>query len=303
MPAAFRRFALIAFGALLLTGLAPEASAQELDCRVNVNAEQLAGNEFGFLADLDEQIEQYLNGRSWTEDRFEEFERIRCTMQITFTEAQGLDRFTANITIASQRPIYGSPRTIPVVTINDSQWQFQYNRGQPLIFDTNRYDALTSLLDFYAFVLLGYDYDTFSELGGTSYFEQAREISELAQAQGDPGWLSIGDDRTRTTLVRQLLDPRYLPLRRAYFLYHFGTLDRFTRDPEDAWQTGYSAIEAIYELFTEVSRKYATDLFFATKSGEIVELFADADDVRNELYAILIEMDPARSSDYDRLLE
>lgn len=301
MRLVFRRLALLVLG--LALGVAPEASAQEFNCRVTINASQLAGNEFGFLNDLDEQIEQYFNGRSWTEERFEEFERIACTIQVTFTEAQGLDRFTATITVGSQRPIYGTPRNVPLITINDSQWQFQYNRGQPLIFDTNRYNALTSLLDFYAYLLLGYDYDTFSELGGTPYFEEAREISELAQAQGDPGWLSIGDDRTRTTLVRQLLDPRYLPLRRAYFLYHFGTLDRFTRDPEAAWQTGFSAIEQIYELFLEVSRKYATDLFFATKSGEIVELFADADDVRNELYALLIEMDPARSSDYDQLLQ
>jgi hypothetical protein len=303
MRSVLRRLALLALGAACVFGAAPEASAQELNCRVNVNFSQLAGNEFGFLSDLREEIEQYLNGRSWTDDRFEEFERIGCSVQITFTEAQGLDRFTATITLSSQRPIYGTPRTIPVVTINDSQWQFQYNRGQPLIFDTNRYDALTSLLDFYAFLLIGYDYDTFSELGGTPYFEQAREISELAQAQGDAGWLSIGDDRTRTTLVRQLLDPRYLPLRRAYFLYHFGTLDQFTRDPEAAWQTGFSAIEQIYELFLEVSRKYSTDLFFASKAGEIVDLFADADEVRNELYALLIEMDPARSSDYDQLLQ
>ena len=300
MSAILRRFARVAF-AVCLFGAA--ATAQELDCRVIVNDDQLGGNEFEFLDDLRDEVEQYFNGRSWTEDRFEEFERIRCSVQIVFVEAQGLDRFTANITVASQRPIYGTPRTVPVVTINDSQWQFQYNRGQPLIFNTNRYDALPSLLDFYAYLLLGYDYDTFSELGGTPHFERAREISELAQSQGDAGWLSIGDDRTRTTLVRQLLDPRYLPLRRAYFLYHFGTLDQFTRDPEAAWETGFSAIEAIYELFLEVSRKYSTDLFFTTKAGEIVELFSDADGVRNELYAILIEMDPARSSEYDQLLQ
>lgn len=300
MRSALRRLVLLLVAGLVL---APAASAQELDCRVTVRFEALSGNEFSFLGDLQEQIEQYLNGRSWTDDRFEEFERINCSMQITFTEAQGLDRFTAQIAVGSQRPIYGTPRRTAVFQIVDSQWQFQYNRGQPLIFNPNSYNALTSLLDFYAYMILGYDYDTFSELGGTPYFERAREVAELAQAQGDPGWLSIGDDQTRTTLVRQLLDARYLPLRRAYFLYHFGTLDRFTRDPETAWQTGYTAIEGIYELFLETSRKYATDLFFAAKSSEIVQLFEDADDVRSELYALLIEMDPARSSDYDRLLE
>lgn len=299
MPSALRRFAWLA---LAVVALAPGASAQELDCRVTVDFRALSGNEFSFLNDLQEEIERYFNGRSWTEDRFAEFERINCTVGITFTEAQGLDRFVAQIAVGSQRPIYGTPRRTAVFQIIDSQWQFQYNRGQPLIFDTNRYNSLTSLLDFYAYLILGYDYDTFSELGGTPYFEKARDIAELAQAQGDPGWLSIGDDQTRTTLARQLLDARYLPLRRAYFLYHLGTLDRFTRNQEEAWQTGFTAIEGIYELFREVSRKYATDLFFAAKSNELVQLFEEADDVRSQLYAMLIEMDPARSSDYDRLL-
>ncbi len=294
------RFLVLLLG---LVALAPAAAAQELLCRVRVDFTQIGGNEFEFLNNLQDQIEQYLNQRSWTDDRFREVERIDCTVNVTLTEAQGLDRFTAQIVVGSRRPIYATGSSTTVFQAIDSQWQFQYNRGQPLIFDTNRYDALTSVLNFYAFLILGYDYDSFSELGGTRFFDQAREISELAQSQGDPGWVSIGDDRTRTTLVRQLLDPRYEGLRRASFLYHFGALDLFMRDSETAWTTGFTAIEAVYELFLEVSRKYASDLFFATKASELVQLFGEADEVKNQLYAMLIEMDPARSSDYDQLLE
>lgn len=288
---------------VLLVALGAPAQAQELNCRVSVDFRTLSGTEFSFLNDLRDQIEQYLNGRAWTEDRFNDLERIECNVGITFTEAQGLDRFTAQIVVGASRPIYATRQNTRVFQVVDSDWEFQYNRGQPLIYDPNRFDALASLLDFYALLILGYDYDTFSELGGTPFFERAREISELAQAQAGPGWVSIGDDQTRTALVRQLLDPRYEPLRRAYFLYHLGALDRFTREYEEAWQSGFSAIEGIYELFLEVSRKYSTDVFFATKSSEIADFFFEAEDVRNQLYAMLIEMDPARSSDYDRLLE
>lgn len=288
---------------LVLLCLAGPASAQELNCRVTINTSALSGNEFSFLSDLRNEIEQYLNGRSWTDDRFEESERIDCTVSITFTEAQGLDRFNAQIVVGSRRPIYATQQSTTVFQVVDSNWEFQYNRGQPLIYDPNRFDALTSMLDFYALLILGYDYDTFSELGGTPFFRRAREISELAQAQGGPGWISIGDDQTRTALVRQLLDARYEPLRRAYFLYHLGALDRFTRNYEAAWETGYTAIEGIYDLFLEVSRKYATDIFFAAKSSELTNLFSEADAVRSQLYAMLIEMDPARSSDYDQLLD
>ncbi|MEM1043997.1 MAG: DUF4835 family protein [Bacteroidota bacterium] len=289
--------------ACLLTA-APGAAAQELLCTVRVEYSSLGGNEFDFLDDLEEQIEQYFNNRSWTDDRFRRgIEEIDCNVRIEVLDAQGLDRFTAQIIVQARRPIYATVRNTTVFQVADTEWQFQYNRGQPLIFDANRYDSLTSILDFYAFMILGYDYDTFAELGGTPFFEQAREISELAQSQGDPGWVSIGDDRTRTALVRQLLDPRYEALRRAYYLYHFGTLDLFTQDHETAWQTGFTAIEGIYELFLEVARKYATDVFFTVKAREIGDVFEEADEVKNQLYTMLIEMDPARSSDYDRLLE
>lgn len=287
----------------LAAGLAAGASAQELNCRVSVNFSALAGNEFDFLRDLQRNVEEYLNGRSWTDDRFEPYERIDCNVGITFTSAQGLDRFVAQIAVGASRPIYGVLQRTTTFQVLDGEWEFQYNRGQPLIYDPNRFDPLTSVLDFYANLILGYDYDTFSELGGTPYFERARQIAERAQAQGTRGWVAIGDDNTRTSLVRQLLDPRYEPLRRAYFLYHFGGLDRFSRQPEQGWETAYSAIEAIYELFQETSRKYAIDVFFMTKSAEIAQLFQEATDLRNPLYALLIEMDPARSSDYDRLVQ
>ncbi|MDX1530698.1 MAG: DUF4835 family protein [Rhodothermales bacterium] len=294
----------LALGLLLAAGvvLAPPAAAQELNCRVSVRYDALQGNEFTFLADLREEIEEYLNGRSWTEDRFDNFERIDCTVSVTFTEAQGLDRFRAQLAVGAQRPIYATAQRTTVFQVVDSDWEFQYNRGQPLIYEEQRFSALESLLDFYALLILGYDYDTFSELGGTRYFERARQIAELGQAQGASGWVALGDDDTRTSLVRQLLDPRFVPLRRAYFLYHFGALDRFTRRPEEAWESGFSAVEALYELFLETSRRYATDVFFATKANELVELFEDFPE-RAQLYAILVEMDPARSSSYDRLTQ
>jgi hypothetical protein len=114
-----------------------------------------------------------------------------------------------------------------VLQVNDSEWQFEYAQGTPLTFDVERYNALTSVLDFYAYVMLGYDYDTFSELGGAPHFQKARRIAELAQSQNATGWSAAGDDRNRIALITQLLDPRFVPLRKAYFQYHFGGLDHF----------------------------------------------------------------------------
>jgi hypothetical protein len=280
--------------------LAPRAAAQELDCRVSVNYSALTGTEFGFLSELADQIEIYLNQRSWTEDRFQDYERIVCSFSLTITEAEGLDRFRGRLTVGSQRPIWGTPNRTQVFQIIDNSWQFTYNRGQALVFDLNRFDSIASVIDFYAFLILGYDYDTFSELGGTPFFEQSRRISELAQGQGSPDWQSVGEDQTRGTLVRQLLDARFERLRRAYFLYHFGGLDRFTSDYQAAWETAASAIELVHEVYLETSRRYALDVFFTAKSNEIPDLFGEFPR-RTNLYSMLVDMDPGRAASYDRL--
>jgi hypothetical protein len=292
------RFVLVLL--LVALAVAAPARAQELRCNVSVNYSALSGTEFGFLADLKNNVEEYLNTRSWTQDVFDDVERIECTVQITITEAEGLDRFKAQLSVGASRPIYGTGQRTTIFQVLDGNWNFQYNRGASLIFNPNRFDPLTSMLDFYAHVILGYDYDTFSEMGGQPHFERAREIAAMGEAQGAVGWTSIGDDRTRTTLVRQLLDPRYAPLRRAYFQYHFGCLDHFVRQTEPAWEAGFAAIEGLFGLFNEVGRKYSSDVFFNTKFQELPRVFQDAPN-RSDVYGMLIQMDPAHQSNYDAL--
>lgn len=294
---------------LFLLGLlvvAPTAVAQsgEFNCRVTVNYESISGNEYGFLDDLENDVFEYVNNRAWTELFFEDIERIGCELFITIREAESLSRFRAEIFVRSVRPIYGSSGSTNVFAVSDDTWTFDYNRGQPLIFDPNQYDSLTSVIDFYVFLMLGYDFDTFEELGGTPYFEQAREIADIATGRGVDDWVAIGDERSRNTLIQQLLDPLYTPLRRAYFQYHFGALDRFASRNEEAWATAFEALSNVYEVFEEFNQlRYAIDLFITAKSDEIVEMFREADDQRNDLYDMLIDMNPSNLQVYQGLIE
>src|SRR5690606_10315626 len=160
-----------------------------------------------------------------------------------------------------------------------------------LIYSPNRFDAFVSVLDFYANLILGYDYDTFSELGGQRYFERARAIAELARGVNAEGWFLVGDERTRGALITQLLDPRFEPLRRAHFAYHFGVLDHFTTEHEEAWERAMEVLASLNALYDEFNaRRFATDVFFSAKHTELAALLADAPR-RNEAYELLIEMD------------
>jgi hypothetical protein len=297
-----RRLAFLAV--FLPTLLALPARAQELRCTVTVNKDALQGTEFAYLDDLREEISRYVNDRAWTDDVYLDRERIDCAFQITFTRALTLNTFEATIVVSAHRPIYGTPQRTQTFLTQDNRWgPFTYTQGQGLIYAPNRFDAFVSVLDFYALLILGYDYDTFSALGGQPYFERARAIAELARAVDAEGWFIVGDERTRGNLITQLLDPRFAPLRRVHFDYHFGVLDHFTTQHEQAWERGMEVLTALNTLYEEFNaRRFATDVFFSAKFNELADLFADAPR-RNEAYELLAEMDAPHLTTYDRIVQ
>ena len=293
--------------ALGLAFAARPVHAQELNCTVSINRQQLTGNEYEFLDELRSQVERYFNDRAWTDDVYDNRERIDCTVQITITQAVSLTQFNAQIAVQATRPIYGTAQRSLTLRLLDNTWAFNYARGQALVFDLNRFDSLSSVLDFYALVVLGTDYDTFSELGGQTYWERARQVADLGRVVTSDlgnGWTALNstDDRSRSDLVQQMLDPVFLPLRRAQFAYHFGALDRFTADPETSWTAALATLEALHGLYLTFNRRrYATDVFYSAKFTELASLFRDAPQ-RNEAYAYLSEMDATHLSTDDVLV-
>lgn len=284
------------------TGTVGASSAQELDCQVQIDRSQLSGSEFSFLDDLQRQIQEYLNARNWTEDDFQEHERISCSFQIVILESVSLSEFRSRLVVTSRRPIYGTAQSTSVLRVNDSEWKFEYSRGTSLTYDLDQYNSLTSVLDFYAHLILGYDYDTFSALGGTSFFESARRVADRAEGSGDSGWSSIGAEQNRSTLIANLLDQRHQPLRRALYEYHRKGLDRFIRETQSARETVLGVLETLRSLSQQLSRSYALDLFFSTKYEELAVLFSDSD-MGGRAHDILVGIDPSHSSAYNQIVE
>lgn len=302
------RFLAIAAVLLAAVGLAAPAGAQELNCQVTLNRDAVTGTEFGYLDELRTEVFRYLNSRAWTDDVYRAEERIDCQVQITLTGNISQTDFNAQLVVQASRPIYATGQRTTTLRVADNNWAFSYVRGQNLIHDPNRFNELTTVLDFYANVILGYDYDSFSELGGTRYFERALRIAELARSDTDAslpgaGWFGAGsEDRARFTLVNELLDPVFEPVRQAQFDYHFGVLDHFTIRHEQAWEDAIATLGALHELYLQMNRRrYVTDVFFGAKYQELTQLFMDAPQ-RNEAYALLSEMDAAHLGTYDALV-
>jgi hypothetical protein len=290
---------------LALTIYPKSLNAQELNCSVTVNDRQISGSSTEYVSELAPAVERYLNENRWTNDRYEEHERIRCNIQILLTDVDGNSNFTAEAVITANRPIYNTNRQTTLMVISDSAWRFNYSRNKNLIFDDLQFDDLTSFLDFYAYIILGYDYDSFSELGGSPHFNSALSIFEIAQNTGAPGWgRSIGAQRNRFGLINDLTNPSYRDLRSAYYRYHRLGLDQFTQQEELARNEIIEALDLIRENKRVTSNNYLFDLFFSSKYLEIVASLRDASpSTRTAAYNILRDVDPANTSEYRRLIE
>lgn len=279
------------------------AHAQEFNCTVNINTDQLEGNSYDYLEELKPRLEDYINEYEWTDIEFEEEERINCQIQIVINSGNSDFTFSGEAVFQVQRPIYNTTAKTTTVLLTDNAWQFSYPQGKNLIHDELQFDALTGFIDFFTYMMLGYDFDTFSELGGDPYFTKAQNILNLAQTTSAVGWTrTTNNRRNRNTLVTDLLSSSYQPLREAYYRYHRLGLDQFVDKPKEARQEVLQALKTIQEAKRRTTGNYLYDIFFDTKSREIAAIFDEADtDIRLEAYDVLQQTDQGHLSEYESL--
>lgn len=276
--------------------------AQEFNARVTLNKSQIQNVSLDYLDELIPLIENYINNHTWTDLRFEEHERIRMNIQIILTQESN-NNFDASLIITAERPIYNTTQSTSLIVISDNSWRFNYNRNRAVIHDTFQYDDIASIFDFYAYFILGYDADSFSELGGTEFFRRAQGILDVAQSTGATGWTSgTGSRRNRYYLINGINSPSHEYFRRAVYRYHRLGLDTFTTNPQASRSSILQALRMISESKRQTTDDYIFDLFFSTKSRELTSVFIDAESpIRLDAYHLLSELDTSRLTEYERL--
>ncbi|WP_138430299.1 DUF4835 family protein [Fodinibius saliphilus] len=277
--------------------------AQEINAEVSIDRSQLSSTSLNYLNDLPNKIEVYINEYNWIDAEFKEQERIGVNIQITLLSVDSDFNFEAQVIIQSRRPIYNTTQKTALFIFNDSNWEFNYRPNSTFIHDELQFDRLTSLLDFYMYTVLGYDFDSFQKLSGTPYFTQAQDIASLAQSASASGWSrSSNNRRNRVQLIHSLLSANYESFREAIYQYHRKGLDIFIDNPEKARQNVLDALEKIRESQRRTSTSLAFDTFFNAKYREIVSIFEDAaPSVRLEAYNLLSDIDQGHLGEYQKL--
>lgn len=280
--------------------LSAKIISQELNCKVEVNFESLPVANREFLSDFASVVEYYMNTTRYTNEDWSS--KIDCSLSIFFTGSSSDVDYSAQIVVISQRPIYKSTNNSSILTVNDGQWQFKYQKGQALYANQTSFDPLTSFLDYYAMIIIGMDSDTFGLLGGTIYFKRAQDIVNLGANSGaNLGWQSSSSVYNRWGLVNEILSTTYSFFRNSIFDYHYG-IDIFAQNKQLGQQKIASLVDLLWIMYQKLGSLNSVYIrtFFDAKSGEIIDHLRDYSD--KEVFSKLKKIDPPHSSKYDALM-
>lgn len=282
--------------------------AQELNCRVTINDAQVETSDRSVFREMEEAFTEFLNERDWAPEEFGYNEQIDCNIQITITQQNQIGDYNATFYIQAARPVYGSSYVSPTFVFNDRDFNFQYVASQPLDFSQSSFTSnLSSMLAFYAYTVLGMDYDSFAPLGGTPFFEKARNIAQIAQQEGIAGWDAAAGgnaSRNRGALINNLLSPQGLPIREVMYTYHRLALDTFIESPEESRKLVLEGLKTLQAVREYNPSAIALISFFDAKSDELAKMFTKGDlAVRRQAFDLLRTMDPSEVDKYSVIIE
>jgi hypothetical protein len=283
-------------------------NAQELNCQVSIITNQkldITSVEKDILSELETVIYDIMNNTQWTKDKFTPEERINCNLQLQIDEVPASGVFSGSMQVQSSRPVFNSEYNTLVFNFQDEHIRFAYSRGENLAYAPNQYrHELTSVLAFYAYFILGMDYDTFSSRGGTKSFSEAQQIVLNAQSSGLPGWsTSAKGKKNRYWLVDNILHELFSPLRDCSYDYHRKGLDTMYDDLTSARKAIYTSLNRLVKVTATRPNSLNLLNFVQAKRDELKNLYADAEQrEKTEIVNLLKRIDPANSSRYQEIL-
>ena len=281
------------------------ANAQELNCSVQVITPQLQTADPKIFDDMKKTITEFMNNRKWTGDTYAQNERIECTFLISITKELAADKYQAQVTIQSNRPVFNSGYNSTLFNWVDKDWTIEYAQYQTLDFNENTVTSeLSSLLAYYAYVLIGLDYDSFSPKGGTPYFAKAQNIVNLNSNAATKGWKAVDGTRNRYWLIENLMNAKYDNGRMAIYKYHREGMDKMYDDIENGRKAILSSFSLLDKMNQDNPNSMFIIIFFTAKVDEIVNIFSQAPPLeKTQTINLVSKMDAANSSKYQKILK
>ena len=300
--AVFYRFALLV-AVLCFSGAS--VNAQELKCQLTVNAQKITGVDPSVFTNMQTTLNEIMNTKAWTNDVFSPEERIECSIFIQITGSPAQDVYTGTLTVQSSRPVFNSTYSSPMLNFLDKDFEITFVQNQAVDFSPTTFNSnLSSILSFYAYMIIGLDYESFSKAGGTKYFNLAEQIMNAVPTNGGDakGWRPFDGTRNRYWLINNIQASKYEQFRKALWDYHFAGMDNFYDKPSLARANIMNALDKLESISKDNPNGILLAVFFQAKSDELMGIFSGADpSEKTKALNYLRAMDPTNATKYDKL--
>ncbi|MDE6468940.1 MAG: DUF4835 family protein [Muribaculaceae bacterium] len=284
--------------AVLFLSLAPiGAAAQELDCNVTINADQIEGTNKQVFQTLQQAVSEYMNTTVFTNAQFAANEKIECRMFFTISEYSD-DIFKGDLQVQSLRPVYNSSYTSTLINFRDAKLEFTYRENEPLVFSVNNMESqITAILNFYAYLILAVDFDSFSPRGGDPYFDRLAQIVQMAQSSGETGWKAFEDNKNRSAVLSSFTDPATTGIRDMMYKYHRQGLDNMSVSVDKGRAAVTESLSEIEKVSKTSPMSVALSMFKDAKLDELVNIYSKApQEERERVYKLLEPIYPTEQS-------
>lgn len=266
---------------------APGVLAQELRCDVTVNADQIP-NQRSVFETLKEAINDYMNTTTFTNAQFSANEKIECRIFLTVKEYAD-DVVKGDLQVQALRPVYNSSYTTTLLNFKDTRIDFTYRENEPLVFSVNNMESqLTAILNYYAYLILALDFDSFEKRGGEPYFERLKQIVQMAQSSGEVGWKAFEDTKNRSAILSAYTDPATAKVRDMSYNYYRNGLDNMATSVDRGRAAVTESLATLGDVYSVAPMTVFLSMFKDAKLDELVNIYSKAPaEERSKVYDLL----------------
>lgn len=285
---------------LLLTAL--PLNAEELNCNVEVNTSKVEGTDKSVFDELQEKITEYINTREWTDTQFSANEKIECNLFLTVSKYEN-DRITGDLQVQLIRPVFNSTYTTTLFNFKDTKIEFEHRLGDQLVFNESTMESnLTAILNYYVYLILALDFDSFSPLGGQAYWDRVATVVQMAQSSGELGWRAFEDSKNRSAVLAAYTDPASQAMRDILYKYHRQGLDQMFTSPDKGRAAITDCIKELKQIHETQPMSVALSIFRDSKLDELVNVYSKAQETeRKDVYDILSRIYPTETERLEKI--
>ena len=221
--------------------------------QVSFDDRLLKGNERQILFTLESELMRFYTNTNWDD----EFSDISIPLSIHIVFEGVASKGAVQTVLAQVLFTSGSDQRY-----YDSGVQFIYNNAGSIYFDPVLFDPLASFFAFYGYLISASEIDTYIPLGGTSHFEEARNIALRGNASDySRGW------KARLNLCDNLSEN--FGLRKAKFSYYYAMELLQNGKPERSVEELNNMVMGLDEAYDRYPRERYT-LYFLNNHAKVL---------------------------------